>query len=79
MALVIANWDSDFGAVHDSFSTYATDIESLMEKTRVSFIDMYDKENFYEEISFGKGFNGNQPTIGNLSIKEVVNSNYFFC
>jgi len=40
---------------------------------------MYNKENFYESIPFGKGFNGTQPTIGNLDVKQVVNSNYFFC
>jgi len=79
MALVIANWHEDFGAVHDSFSTYATDVEPLMEVTRTTFVDMYDKENFYESIPFGKGFNGTQPTIGNLDVKQVVNSNYFFC
>jgi DNA-directed RNA polymerase len=79
MALVVANWDSDFGAVHDSFSTYATDVEPLMEETRNQFVKIYDKENFYESIEFGKGFNGTQPSIGNLDIKQVVNSNYFFC
>ena len=79
MALVIANWESDFGAVHDSFSTYATDVEPLMEVTRDTFVSMYDKENFYEGIPFGKGFNGRQPRIGTLDIQGVINSNYFFC
>jgi hypothetical protein len=79
MALVIANWDDDFGAVHDSFSSYATRTEELMTLTRDKFVEMYDKENFYETIEFGKGFNGRQPTIGSLEINGVKDSNYFFC
>ena len=79
MALVIADWEGDFGAVHDSFSTHATNVEPLMEETRRTFVSMYDKENFYEGISFGKGFTGRQPKIGNLEIKGVTDSNYFFC
>ena len=79
MALVIANWEDDFGAVHDSFSTHASDVESLMSTTREQFVDMYDKENFYDVIPFGKGYNGEVPTIGTLNIQEVNDSNYFFC
>ena len=79
MALVVANWEDDFGAVHDSFSTHASDVESLMSTTREQFVDMYDKENFYDVIPFGKGYNGEVPTIGTLNIQEVNDSNYFFC
>jgi len=79
MALVIADWEGDFAAVHDSYSSHATDIESLMVETRKTFIKIYDKENFYETIPFGKGFTGQQPTIGTLNIKSVQDSNYFFC
>ena len=79
MALVIADWDSDFGAVHDSFSTYGSDIEALMLTTRDAFVSMYDKENFFESIPFGKGIIARQPDIGKLKISEVIESDYFFC
>jgi len=79
MALVVANWDSDFGAVHDSFSAHANKVEDLMVSAREVFTTMYDKENFYETIPFGRGYEGEQPNLGTLDIKEVVNSDYFFC
>lgn len=79
MALVIADWQGDFAAVHDSYSAHAGDVEDLMVKTRQKFVSIYDKENFYDTIPFGKGFEGVVPTIGKLSIKDVADSTYFFC
>jgi len=79
MALVIADWEGDFAAVHDSYSAHAGDVEDLMVKTRQKFVSIYDKENFYDTIPFGKGFEGVVPTIGKLSIKDVADSTYFFC
>ena len=79
MALVVAGWEGSFGAVHDSFSTHACDVEELMTTTRKEFVKIYDKENFYDSIPFGRGYNGDVPTIGTLSITEVKESDYFFC
>jgi len=79
MALVIADWEGDFAAVHDSYSAHAGNVEDLMVKTRQKFVSIYDKENFYDTIPFGKGFEGVVPTIGKLSIKDVADSTYFFC
>jgi DNA-directed RNA polymerase len=79
MALVVANWEGDFGAVHDSYSTHATDIETLMTNTRQTFVSMYDTDNFYDSIPFGKRYPGIVPTIGTLDIKGVLESDYFFC
>ena len=79
MALVIADWEGDFAAVHDSYSAHANDIESLMVETRKKFVSMYDTENFYNGIPFGKGYQGVVPTIGTLDIKGVLESDYFFC
>ena len=79
IALVVADWEGDFAAVHDSFSSHAIDIEELMVKAREVFIKLYDKENFYDGIPFGRGFQGTTPTIGSLDVKQVANSDYFFC
>ena len=43
-------WNNDFGAVHDSFSTHACDVENLLALTKEKFIDMYNVENFYNYI-----------------------------
>jgi len=83
MSLVISKWHGDFGAVHDSFSTHATDVEHLLAHTKQEFINMYDKPNFYLEIEDNiltdyTDRTTKRPEIGSLEIKEVNNSDYFF-
>ena len=81
MALVIYNWDKDFGAVHDSFSTHANDIYDLLDLTKETFIKMYNTDNFFNKIQ--ETFNVTMPTedipeVGELNITEVYDSDYFF-
>ena len=83
MALVLAYWDGPFGAVHDSFSCHAADVELLMERTRQTFVDMYDYENFFDHmkhqlLTSTDGFEDNQPQLGDLEITAVLDSDYFF-
>ena len=83
MALVIDKWNGDFGAVHDSFSTHAPDVELLLAHTKREFIDMYDKENFYKEIEHQlledvDDVIPNRPELGTLNIEEIQDSDYFF-
>ena len=84
MALVVDQWHGEFGAVHDSFSTHACDVEHLLGITKGVFIDMYDKENFYnwleEELisEDHEGLDVQQPQLGNLDINDVQESDYFF-
>ena len=83
MSLVIDQWDNTFGAVHDSFSTHASDVSDLLDVTKRIFIDMYDVDNFYDyienEIVTNKdGLDVSQPQRGTLEIKEIEHSDYFF-
>ena len=83
MALVIDDWNGDFGAVHDSFSTHACDVELLLAHTKRKFIDMYDVDNFYnyiegEIITDKEGLDVDQPNIGCLNINSIEESDYFF-
>jgi hypothetical protein len=81
MALVISEWNGCFAAVHDSFSTHASDVDRLLDLTKQVFIRMYDYENYFEVI---RNFitdaedDVEQPILGNLDIKEIENSDYFF-
>ena len=84
MSLVIDEWPHTFGAVHDSFSTHACDVEELLILTKSKFIEMYDVSNFYdyiaeEIVTDHRELDIEQPTKGELDIKEIVNSDYFFC
>ena len=79
MALVIYNWEHDFGAVHDSFSTHPNSVEDLLDLTKERFVNMYNHDNFFNKIE--KTFKIEmevQPELGELDIQEVYNSDYFF-
>ncbi len=83
MALVIDDWNGEFGAVHDSFSTHACDVELLLAHTKRKFIDMYDVDNFYnyiegELITDKEGIDVEQPELGSLNINDIEDSDYFF-
>ena len=83
MSLVIEDWDKTFGAVHDSFSTHASDVEELLALTKEKFVNMYDVDNFYnyiedQLITNKDGLDVDQPQLGTLEIKEIENSDYFF-
>ena len=82
MAKVITEWDGDFGAVHDSFSTHACNVDDLCTLTKHIFIDMYDYPNYFNMIERSIVNDVNtfieQPILGSLNIQEVTNSDYFF-
>ena len=81
MAIVIAGWDGDFGAVHDSFSTHACDVDALLRRTKEVFIQMYDHPNYFSVIREQLTNNEDdvdQPTLGDLDIGEIEDSDYFF-
>lgn len=80
MMLVAASWEGSFGAVHDSFSTHACDIDELDVIVRDYFIQMYDYDDYYYEIKDALSAEDFEyPSVnGNLNIKEVQQSKYFF-
>ena len=83
MALVVDNWGNNFGAVHDSFSTHACDVEDLLALTKSKFIEMYDVPNFYdyiaeEIVTDHRNLDVQQPEQGTLDIQEISQSDYFF-
>lgn len=78
MSMVIAEFDGPFGAVHDSFSTHASDVDELCQITKDVFVDMYDKSNYFDIIESRIGSSAEQPTLGNLNIEDVKKSDYFF-
>ncbi len=85
MANVINNFSGSFAAVHDSFATHARDVPLLKRVTKEQFVKQYDVENFFEHIRnnivgcAGSEKSVKAPEQGNLNIKEVMDSEYFFC
>ena len=81
MANTIDQWEGTFGAIHDSFSTHASDVEDLLYKTKKLFVEMYDTENYFDTIRkdiTGRTDDIEQPELGSLNIQEVYDSDYFF-
>ena len=81
MALIIDEWGGDFGAIHDSFSTHACDVDNLLEVTKSTFVGMYNHDNYYNKIRqdiTGGTDDIKQPELGSLEIQEVYDSDYFF-
>ena len=79
MALVIYDWDTDFGAVHDSFSTHPNRVEDLLQLTKERFVKMYNQNNYFDKIErVFKVTMPEQPSLGELDIMEVYDSDYFF-
>jgi DNA-directed RNA polymerase len=72
---------TSFGAIHDSFSVHAEDVEDLLHATKECFVEMY-KGNVFEsmrnDIVDGE-FDGKEPGSGTLDLNDVMDSDYFFC
>ena len=82
MALIIHYWDGDFAAIHDSFSTHACDVASLLSLTKEVFIKMYNHKDFYKDIAEmlllePENFNYNYK-LGELDVEAIQDSDYFF-
>ena len=84
MAKVIESFSGDFGAIHDSFSTHACDVDRLVVHTKWQFGMLYNKDNFFTIIEdmlleTREGYELKQPELGTLDISEILFSDYFFC
>jgi len=72
---------TSFGAIHDSFSVHAEDVEELLHVTKECFVEMYDG-NVFERMRSNMvddKFDEKEPAIGKLDLAGVMESDYFFC
>jgi len=81
MALVIDDFGTNFGAVHDSFSCHASDVSKLKQLTQEKFVDMYNDDNPLEAVK--RYITNNDcdievPKLGDLDIDKVLGSRNFF-
>ena len=84
MANTIVAFNGSFAAVHDSFSTHASEVDFLQEVTKQTFIAQYDVDNFFDILQDTLMLNRNtfsydQPELGDLDVSQVIDSKYFFC
>ena len=84
MAFVISRFSGCFGAVHDSFSSHASDIEELLTITKGVFIGMYSMDSWFDDfksriMKHSDTFTVANPDLGTYDVCSVVDAEYFFC
>ena len=74
---------TSFGAIHDSFSVHADDVDQLLETTKDVFIKMYNCDVFADMcaqfVNCDDRFEIQEPTTGSLDLNKIKESEYFFC
>ena len=84
MAIVIDHFGTNFGAVHDSFSCHASDVDRLKTLTQQVFVEMYRHDNPLDTIKkriTGQAYDKcdvEVPELGALEINQVIGSRNFF-
>lgn len=83
LALIVDYWGGTIATVHDSYATHMGDIPELLDITKDVFVNMYNHEDFYQCIKEmmldnPDEFIYNDCTLGDLDVKEVYESDYFF-
>lgn len=66
-------------AIHDSFGTHPSDVDTLHVHVRDSFIDLYGNHNVMADFLWEVEGIGEVPMRGTLDLREVANSEFFFC
>ncbi len=74
---------SSFGAIHDSFSVHADDVDLLLDVTKSIFIAMYNCDIFADMnaqfVGCDDNFGVEEPATGSLDLTKIKESKYFFC
>lgn len=84
MSFVITRFDGCFGAVHDSFSTHASDVDDLLDITKGTFIGMYAMDSWFDDfkdriMKHKDTFTLPNPELGSYNVESVLDADYFFC
>lgn len=64
--------------IHDSFGTHPADVDRLLSHTKQAFIDLYSNPNLLDNYLDDIGVTMDKPTLGNLDITLVKDSEFFF-
>ena len=83
LSLVVNELDTgSFGAIHDSYSCHASDVQKMIDTTKDVFIDMYADNVFdrmREFIVHGSFVDIEDPECGSLDLELIRDSDFFFC
>ena len=65
--------------IHDSVLCRATDMTTLSNIVRETYMELFAKNNYLQDFATAIGAETEPPIIGDLEPSEVIDSTYFFC
>lgn len=65
--------------IHDSFGTHPDSVDDLHSSVREEFVRLYESRHILSDFLWDVGVEGEAPLVGNLDLKRVLNSEFFFC
>lgn len=65
-------------AIHDDYGTHAADTETLHRIIREEFVAMYTGNTILQDMAESTGYVRPPPDLGELDLKQVLSSTYFF-
>ena len=78
--LSITRFNSPIALIHDSVLCRATDMTTLSNLVRETYMDLFAKQDYLTEFAHQIGADTeNLPIIGDLEPSTVIDSTYFFC
>lgn len=77
--LATLRFDAPIALIHDSVLCRATDMSSLSEIVRETYMKIFAEDSYIESWAQQIGAETKPPIIGNLRPESVTKSTYFFC
>ncbi|BAN92342.1 RNA polymerase [Ralstonia phage RSB3] len=78
-ALAMQKEGFSFVGIHDSFGTHPCDVDTLHRHIRQEFVSMYEKNDVLMDFLWEVGGTGEVPKQGNLDLRKILDSEFFFC
>jgi DNA-directed RNA polymerase len=81
MAAVVAQAELEgmtMATIHDDFGVHAADTERFQEIIRQKFVEQYDGNTLLMDMQMRTGYSVPPPPLGDLNLKDVIDSVYFF-
>lgn len=64
--------------IHDSFGTHPSDVDTLLQCTKQTFVDLYKDNTILEGILRTHNITKDLPSLGSLNLEDVKSSRVFF-
>lgn len=83
--VVLRDEGIDILPIHDSLATHACDVDAMQANIRGAFVDLYEQHDFLETVREAAVAAGadvediERPELGDLDIRQVLESPFFFC